>query len=627
MQKGKKWRYLLVCAVILLCATTLCACGKDADAPELKDYFSDSDKKQWKNDEKECRHSMNGGYFLYYKGEYYPVEFHNGKLFWVTSEDNYSARSEELIFAQLKELYTDKKCEKRCAYLGYYKEWSLFGNGPSWTGYILDGNRPAYGSVLYVDETNEVKSVFKTTDSFWTPVNPSNGYAPDEVITSSRMLMLGSEFLTNEDGTMKEHVNTPRKLLAYLMEIFRGENGKIWWSEPEEYTYVRSFGTFSLLHSDYGSGQKLDLGGWTKDEAYAVADRWINMRVTEVSIADTYHIYLDYQNESLTPKHFMLFTSPEEAKRYTDLLQNDGRYTDIELNEANVVCRYFDTDNNEEVTVFHSFEEVNRILEQETVIDQQNQKALAYFTRYPTMPEKKFDGHLDYYVPAIEGGAGSMQMYAVWEDYRTVQLHTPDSVQEVIVSEHNDAVLPRPLYPNHEFVGWYADESYSGQPITTLTNASGYENLYAKFRKVDYYTLTFEPHDGKTMESIQYVYGEEFTLPMLTKAFHIFKGWYADPDCKTEPITAISTELYGSYHLYPCFEARKYTVTLHHGEQVKDIQVAYGAEFATTWGVTEAGFLGYFDENGVQYTDENGKSLAPFTDGADIQLFARYKEE
>lgn len=616
METRKKLRYVLLCAVMLLSAVLCAGCG-DSDKPAFEDYFSASDKKQWKKDERSCRHTMNGGYFLYYKGEYYPVEFDDGELWWVSSED-YTVRSEKLVFAKLERLYTDKNCKKPCAYLGSYEEWALLGSGPSWTGYILEGNRPSYGSVLYVDDTEELKTVLN---------DRGKRYAPDEVITSSVVLKWGYEFLTNEDGTLKEHVNTPRKLFAYMMEACRAENGKIQWNESEQHTLVRSLGAFSLKQSSRNT--KIDLGGWTKDESYAVSERYLSLGVTDVSIADGYNIYLDYQCEGFAPKHFMLFTSLDEAKRFTDKIQNDDRYTNIELNGDNVVYRYFHVENNEEVIVVHSIAAFNQILEKEMAVDSQQKKALAYFTRYPQNPDMKFDGKMDYYLDTYYHNYQfeEFMLYAVWEDYRTVQLHTPDSVLEVVVSEHNDAVLPRPLYPNHEFVGWYADESYSGQPITTLTNASGYENLYAKFREVDHYTLTFEPHDGKTVESIQYVYGEEFTLPMLTKAFHIFKGWYTDPDCKTEPITAISTELYGSYHLYPCFEARKYTVTLHYGEQVKDIQVAYGAEFATTWGVTEAGFLGYFDENGVQYTDENGKSLTPFTDGADIQLFAKYKEE
>ena len=41
----------------------------------------------------------------------------------------------------------------------------------------------------------------------------------------------------------------------------------------------------------------------------------------------------------------------------------------------------------------------------------------------------------------------------------------------------------------------------------------------------------------------------------------------------------------------------------------------------------EDGFIGYFDEFGVQYTDSQGRSLMPFEDGADIVLYAKYKEE
>ena len=116
-------------------------------------------------------------------------------------------------------------------------------------------------------------------------------------------------------------------------------------------------------------------------------------------------------------------------------------------------------------------------------------------------------------------------------------------------------------------------------------------------------------------------------MPIITKAFHIFKGWYTDPECKTEPVTAISTDFYGSYHLYPLFEARAYTITVTDVEQKIQKEVRYGQEYVLPVDGVREGFLGYLDENCVQYTDENGKSLVPFTDGVDIQLFAKYKEE
>ena len=100
-----------------------------------------------------------------------------------------------------------------------------------------------------------------------------------------------------------------------------------------------------------------------------------------------------------------------------------------------------------------------------------------------------------------------------------------------------------------------------------------------------------------------------------------------DPECMTEPLNTISAEFYGSYLLYPCFEPRKYILMLTNGAEQIQKEVRYGEEFTLPIDGVGEGFIGYADIDGVLLTDSTGKSLEPFTYGADVQLFAKYKGE
>jgi hypothetical protein len=116
-------------------------------------------------------------------------------------------------------------------------------------------------------------------------------------------------------------------------------------------------------------------------------------------------------------------------------------------------------------------------------------------------------------------------------------------------------------------------------------------------------------------------------LPVLSKPFYLFMGWSTTPDGSEMIIKNVDESFFGSYHLYPYFEPLKYTFTLVTDGTAERVSVAYGEAYTLPIKETEKTFIGYFDIDGIQYTDEQGNSLVPFTDGADITLYARFKEE
>lgn len=599
----KERKGLLGLVMLMLCAVLCSGCGKDAK--NLEQYFSQEEIDSWKQEGKDRKYTMNGGYLISFGGQLYPVNFEDGKIYWQTTPP------EDLLFVKMYELYTDAGLKKRCAYLGKYDESRLFQEDIQHTGFILDGRRPGYGTVLYLDETNLRHFALEYGDNAC--------FGPDEEIVPlwkgkprEAVFVHGKILLTDEKGVFFEERNTFRKLCGYARET------GIHFDAYTEYTNLPYPGSLLTVIDDL----------WWEDTDPG-PDGIFSLQA--VTYPDCYHVTLSYQNEAMPDLNCMVFTNMGAIEHfYWEIgLQNDYNYKNVVCDQQGKVVqcyakKFFGKDKGAEVTAFfYSQQEFNDFLQDTFYLDADTGKALCGFS--VTENGDVFDGALDY--PLGGGDYALLTLYGVWDSYRMVNLHTPDAATEVLVCKNKDAVLPYAMYPGHVFEGWYADAEFSGQPITRVTHTDGYTDLYARFREVDHYTLTFEPYEGKNTESIQYVYGEEFALPIITKAFHIFKGWCTDPDGHGEPIKHISADFYGSFHLYPCFEPMEYTVTVHFRDKTVDLSARYGQHYTLYAEGMGEDFLGYFDKDGVQYTDEQGNSLVPFTDGADIQLYAKYKEE
>jgi len=595
---------MVLCAVLLLCAVLCAGCSADGEAPDLGQYFSKEEIDSWKKEAKENKYTMNGGYYISFQGQLYPVEFEAGTIHWKMTPPD------ELFYVDLSELFTDSALTKRCAYLGRYVEKKLFVAGTfHHEGFLLDGDRPAYGSVLYFNETKMKQFTIKRGGLSCSVGADDTEIAFYGYITGERKEELYYHealnlILSDEKGVFLEELNTVRKIREYARA-----NGVPF----DAYTEFTNLPYPSILFWSY-----LDA-----DTGYVTI-----MKVDTVDIiADKYHISIRYLDERYQDFNCVVFVESENIQEfYREIqwnLKNPNYFLNIVLDDQGRVTQYFDKREKIQIDrVFESIEEFNAFVKQLIVIDPDTKQSLYFSKEENGVP---FGGAIEYDTN-MYGGVTHFSLYGVWKEYHTVKLHTPDETMESIVCINRDAVLPVAMRPGYAFEGWYADDSYSGQPITKIGYADSFTDLYAKFRKVDTYILSFEPCEGKSFENIQYVHGDQISLPYASKPFHVFKGWCVDPECETEPQKNITTEFYGSFHLYPCFEPQRYTITITAGEKTLHTTVRYGEDYtlvAYLWG---DGFLGYFDENGVQYTDANGKSLAPFTDGADIQLVAKYKE-
>jgi len=98
--------------------------------------------------------------------------------------------------------------------------------------------------------------------------------------------------------------------------------------------------------------------------------------------------------------------------------------------------------------------------------------------------------------------------------------------------------LPTPTKAGFTFGGWYASSDFSGDRVTTISEAT---KLYAKW--VNAYEVSF----GEDAKAQIVTEGEKATVPTKpTKAGFYFRGWYADAEFKTlfdfnTPITKATT--------------------------------------------------------------------------------------
>lgn len=624
------WAVVFVLVVLVFSCVNCLSCGTacrcdNGEKLDLTQDFTKDEIKVWKKQNKkdENKYLLNGGYYIHFKGENYPVVFTEGKI---TRFDN---MPDELFFYDIWEFFLDKKLKKRCALLARYHKSYMYGvkHSRSWNGYVLYGNRPKNGTILYFDEENERK-ISKSED--WT-----SAYGIDDCLDNVYPYSFSTVFVNNklyklkdENGKFLEECNTFRKLYYWAKE-----NG-IDFDARSEYRYVAypsclfyiedSCDVWLYDQEEFIKGcsryWSFDYKEWRSEMKYF---NYVRLRVNTPYFHKDVRFTVNYQHENIPSKNYHVIFNGQKVdlEMYSNIIRNDeGQITSYR-------------DGNKNFNVFYgSIEEFNAFLMADNYMDETTKTMISCFSS----SDNGSDFCEDFYDSdqgIIEIGSytytnGCINLTAVWDMYKTVTLHGNDD-SEVNIFKNKEHVLPPTIRKGgYEFKGWYKTSDFKGDPIEIITYDDDFSELFAKFDEVDHYTLSFEPFDGQTFDDITYSYGDEVLLPVLSKAFHAFKGWCTDSALTSEPMKTVTEDFSGSYRLYPCFEPIEFTVTIIDSGAVTEVKLKYGTEsYTLPISFVKDGFLGYYDAYGVQYTDETGKSLNPFTDGADIQLFAKYKTE
>lgn len=190
----------------------------------------------------------------------------------------------------------------------------------------------------------------------------------------------------------------------------------------------------------------------------------------------------------------------------------------------------------------------------------------------------------------------------------------------------------------YSLIGWNTNQDGSGISYSNNLYFKNYnipENLtlYAQW-KINKYDIQID----KNMNSAGQVYGEGSynyqstqTISIETNDGYTWLGWYTVEGDLVSTATSLSITLddFDVYYIAK-WKANEYDVFLNveSGDtlQIDTIKIIYGNEFvlpkATKY---EASFIGWFDENNVQYTDSDGNSIKDWDIANNTTLYAHYK--
>lgn len=243
--------------------------------------------------------------------------------------------------------------------------------------------------------------------------------------------------------------------------------------------------------------------------------------------------------------------------------------------------------------------------------------------------------------------------------YYTVSFETfgGSEIPDESVEAFNSAVLPTPTKEGFVFDGWYLDNSFTGEPVTTLVPTAD-TILYAHWVEDPnlpaVYTITFEPQNGEKATQISYQEGSMLgAFPEVTYEGYRLIGWFtADEGGEEVTASTLVTEDRAYYaHWVNMEKEGRYILTLDPNGGIlddsakasvmqPDLVVGKGywndvsSEIPTMPGHK---FIGYFDAKeggnmvygadglavkGSAYFDADGN----FIGSADLNVFAQWEE-
>lgn len=175
--------------------------------------------------------------------------------------------------------------------------------------------------------------------------------------------------------------------------------------------------------------------------------------------------------------------------------------------------------------------------------------------------------------------------------------------------------------------------SYPTNEIFTNYNIAEDINLYAQW-EINKYNISAEKNinnAGSIIGTGDYDFNTTQIISTSTNDGYTWVGWYDQNDeliTTSESLTIILDDYDVKY--YAKWTANKYNIALdvNNGNALVEPykEITFGESFNLPICTrTEATFLGWFDEYGVQYTDENGSSLINWDKPTNTTLVAKYK--
>lgn len=152
--------------------------------------------------------------------------------------------------------------------------------------------------------------------------------------------------------------------------------------------------------------------------------------------------------------------------------------------------------------------------------------------------------------------------------------------------ESETVTLPTPVYAKHLFKGWYTNNDFTADPVTTIPKGStGDKTFYAKW--ISSYDISYELNGGTNPENAPDVYSKEsetITLPIPDRKGYTFDGWFSNSNFSDSKETEIKTGSEGDRKFHAKWTIKDYKLTYHLNEGVNptDVRATYTIEEAVT---------------------------------------------
>lgn len=220
------------------------------------------------------------------------------------------------------------------------------------------------------------------------------------------------------------------------------------------------------------------------------------------------------------------------------------------------------------------------------------------------------------------GSTGNITLTAKWSaiEYKiTFDANGGSNVQDIIYTVETASFdLPTSSKANYEFAGWYDGEDQ----ISRIEKGSfGNLSLVARWSAVGY-KVKFESNGGSEIQDKNYNADmTDFELPVPTREYYDFAGWYANSDLSGDRVVDFSTDK--DVTLYAKWIAKEYTIKFdsNGGESAKSYIYSIESADFTLPSIRKEyyDFIGWFDENGKKYEVISSKNPQ------DTTLYARWK--
>ena len=324
--------------------------------------------------------------------------------------------------------------------------------------------------------------------------------------------------------------------------------------DGESSSYKITFGEIPVIAAPSKEGYNFagwKMGNGTFDASVAYSyDRDIEIEALFEII--TYNIqyilgYEDAKNNEKNPAGFDVTSGDIELldPSYDDKHIFLGWYTDATFSEESKITKITSEMAGTTVTLYAKWNTVSKVEFDANEGECDTESTSIYYNESYTLPTPKrdnyvFDGWYNGDVRLNNTGnwtiSGDVTLVAKWTprqnsiEYVLGGENAQNNVQNPsnYDVEDGEVELLAPSYDDkHIFVGWYTEPNFSeASKITHLTVDTVTDEmiLYAKWDTVS--TVTFVTDCDETLDPMEIVINQEYTLPTIVKANFTFAGWF-----------------------------------------------------------------------------------------------------